>query len=310
MNEYKGIYLAFLTAIISGFAIFLNKFAVSAWSNSSVFTAAKNLIAAAFLVSLIFLLRKLPELKTLSKKQWLLLAAIGLIGGSVPFLLFFRGLTLTLASSAAFIQKTLFIWVALMALPFLKEKISSLQFLALGIILVGIYLLKPLGNFRFGYGELLILLATFLWAIESIIAKFALRNISALIVGSARMFFGSFFLLFYLFLAGDLGQLFVFSWIKIEWLIISGAVLFGYVFAWYSALKFAPATVVSAILVIAAPITLLLDSIFVTHRLATLPLIPMVMITIGVLFFTKFLARFKLFLQKKFHYDRRIADVC
>jgi len=310
MNEYKGIYLAFLTAIISGFAIFLNKFAVSAWSNSSVFTAAKNLIAAAFLVSLIFLLRKLPELKTLSKKQWLLLAAIGLIGGSVPFLLFFRGLTLTLASSAAFIQKTLFIWVALMALPFLKEKISSLQFLALGIILVGIYLLKPLGNFRFGYGELLILLATFLWAIESIIAKFALRNISALTVGSARMFFGSFFLLFYLFLAGDLGQLFVFSWIKIEWLIISGAVLFGYVFAWYSALKFAPATVVSAILVIAAPITLLLDSIFVTHRLATLPLIPMVMITIGVLFFTKFLARFKLFLQKKFHYDRRITDVC
>ena len=300
MNDHKGVYLAFFTAIISGFAVFLNKFSVSVWSNSSVFTTGKNLVAAAFLISLIFLLKKLPELKTLSKKQWILLVAIGLIGGSVPFLLFFKGLTLTSALSAAFIHKTLFVWVALMALPFLKEKISSLQFLALGIILVGVYLLKPLGNFRFGYGEFLILLATFLWAIENVIAKFALRNISALAVGSARMFFGSVFLLFYLFFAGDLGQLFIFSEAKIGWLIISGAVLFGYVFTWYSALKFAPATVVSAILVIAAPITLLLDSIFITHRFAALPLIPMIMIVAGALFFTKFLAKFKLFLRRKF----------
>lgn len=299
MNEHKGIYLAFLTALISGFAVFLNKFAVSIWNNSSVFTTAKNMVAAGFLISFIFLLKKLPELKTLSKKQWLLLAAIGLIGGSVPFLLFFKGLTLTSAVSAAFIHKTLFIWVALMALLFLKEKISSLQFLALGIILIGVYFLKPFGNFHFGYGEFLILSATFLWAIENIIAKFALRNIPALTVGSARMFFGSFFLLFYLFFTDNLGQLFVFSGAKAGWLIISGAILFGYVFTWYSALKFAPATTVSTILVVAGPITLFLDSIFITRHFAALPVIPIVMITAGALFFA----------QNKFYYGRRVADI-
>ncbi len=310
MNGHKGIYLAFLTAVISGFAVFLNKFAIGVWSNSSVFTTAKNLIAAAFLISLIFLLKKLPELKTLSKKQWILLAAIGLIGGSIPFLLFFKGLTLTSAASAAFIHKTLFIWVALMALPLLKEKISSLHFLALGIILAGAYLLKPLVNFRFGYGEFLILSATFIWAIENIIAKLALRNISALTVGSARMFFGSVFLLFYLFFTGGLGQLFIFSGAKTGWLLISGAILFGYVFTWYSALKFAPATAVSAILVVAAPITLLLDSIFITRRFAALPLIPIIMITVGAIFFAGLLSKFKFFLRKKFHYGRRAIDVC
>ncbi len=311
MNEHKGIYLAFLTAIISGFAVFLNKFAVSAWSNSSVFTTAKNLVAAAFLVSLIFLLKKLSELKTLSKKQWFLLIAIGLIGGSAPFLLFFKGLSLTSAVSAAFIHKTLFLWVALLALPFLKEKLSSLQFLALGIILTGAYLLKPIGSFHFGYGEILILSATLLWAIENIIAKFVLRNISALTVGSARMFFGSLFLLGYLLYSGDFGQLFVFSGAKIWWLAISGAILFGYVFSWYSALKFAPATAVSAILVVAAPITLILDSIFITHRFASLPIIPIIMITVGTMFFNLFSRKLKILFKKKNDYGYgRPADVC
>ncbi|MDO8555249.1 MAG: DMT family transporter [bacterium] len=298
MNTNKGIYLAFLTSIISGFAIFLNKFAVSIWSNSSIFTTAKNLVVAVFLVSLIFLLKKLPELKKLSKKQWLLLLAIGLIGGSVPFLLFFKGLSLASAPSVAFIHKTLFVWVALLAVPFLKEKLSGLQFLSFGIILTGLYLLKPLGSFSFGYAEILIFGATLLWAVENVIAKIALRGISPLVVGSGRMFFGSLFLLAYLIYTGEIGGLFILSGTKIWWLIASGAILFGYVVSWYSALKMAPAVTVSAILVVAGPITIVLDSIFVSHRFSVLLVIPIVMITVGALFFTNFLAKFKILLRK------------
>lgn len=309
MNENKGIFLAFVAAFISGFAVFLNKFAVGAWNNSSVFTTAKNLVAAILLVSLVILLKKLPEIKNLSKKQWFLLVAIGLIGGSIPFLLFFKGLSLASAANAAFIHKTLFIWVALIALPFLKEKISLLQFLALGIILAGAYLLKPLSSFQFGYGEILILLATLFWAIENIIAKIVLRNVPSMIVGAGRMFFGSLFLLAYLSFTGNLGQLFIFSGGKAWWLAVSGAVLFSYVFIWYAALKLAPAVSVSAILVVAAPITLVLDSIFVTRKFGTLPIVPMVMITIGVLLFTKFSSQIKFLLQRKSHYVRRAADV-
>ncbi len=299
-NLSKGVYLAFLTALVSGFAVFLNKFAVSIWANSSVFTTAKNLVAAVFLISLLVLLKKIPELKNLNKKQWLQLVAIGFIGGSVPFLLFFKGLSLTSATGAAFIHKTLFIWVALLAIPFLKEKISSLQFLALGIIVAGVYLFSSPVEFHFGYGEILVLLATLLWAAENIIAKITLRDIPALMVGAGRMFFGSVFLLLYLLFTGDLGQLFIFGAVKTGWLFLSGIILFGYVVSWYSALKFVPATVVSSILVIAAPLTALLNSIFVTHNFRSSMILPAILILAGVLVLSRIPGRFAIFLLRKY----------
>lgn len=299
MNINKGIFFAFLTALISGFAVFFNKFAVSLWADSSVFTTAKNLIAAVFLVSLLILFKKLPELANLSRKQWTNLIIIGLIGGSIPFLLFFKGLSLSPSANAAFIHKTLFIWVAFLAVPFLKERVSGLQFLALGIVLVGVYLFGSPAKFH-GYGEFLVLLATLFWAIENVVAKAVLKNTSALLVGAGRMFFGSVFLLGYLLFTGGLGQLFVFSTAKISWLILSGVILFGYVVSWYSALKLAPATVVSSILVIAAPLTALLNSIFITHDFKSSLILPAVLITAGVLVFINFPQKFTVFLKKKY----------
>jgi drug/metabolite transporter (DMT)-like permease len=279
----KGVYLAFAAALISGLAVFFNKFAVSFWDSSSVFTTAKNLIAAVLLTSLILLIKKLPELKKLSSQNWIRLIMIGFIGGSVPFLLFFKGLSLTQASNAAFIHKTLFIWIALLALPILKEKLSYWQVLALIILAVGAYLFVSPAKWQFGYGEFLVLLATLLWAVENVIAKITLRNIPSLVVAWGRMFFGSVFLMIYLFFIGQFTQLFVFSGSNFSWLLLSGVILFGYVATWYAALKYAPATVVSAILVIAAPITALLDSIFVTDGLKASLILPILLIILGAL---------------------------
>lgn len=304
----KGLYLAMLTAVISGLSVFLNKFAVSAWSNSSVFTTGKNLMAVVFLISVMALFGKFSELKNLPKKDWFLLVVIGFIGGSLPFLLFFKGLSLTSAASAAFIHKTLFIWVALMATPFLKEKLSNFQFLALGMLLASIYLFGSPAKFKFGYGEFLVLLATLFWAMENIIAKIMLRNVSSLAVGWGRMFFGSAFLLIYLFFAGGLGQLFVFSGVKIFWLILAGALLFGYVVSWYRALKLAPATAVSAILAVGAPITILLDSIF-SGRWNKAFILPAIMTTLAVLIFCRFFEKLFYFLKRRGWYGRWLVDV-
>ncbi|MBU1954085.1 DMT family transporter, partial [Patescibacteria group bacterium] len=114
-SHMSGIKLAFITAIISGFAVFINKFGVSLWANSSAYTTAKNVAATIFLTAIILLCKKQAELRHLSKKQWSKLLLIGFIGGSVPFLLFFKSLTLVSAAEAAFIHKTLFIWVAILA---------------------------------------------------------------------------------------------------------------------------------------------------------------------------------------------------
>ena len=290
----KGIVLAFATALISGFAVFFNKFALSFWSNSSVFTTAKNLIAVFFLVSLLLIFKKQKELKTLSKKQWVRLAVIGLIGGSIPFLLFFKGLSLTSATNAAFIHKTLFVWVALLAIPILKEKITGLQFLGLPVLFAGVYLFSSPAEFTMGYGEILVLAATLLWAAENIIAKIALKEISSMTVAWGRMFFGSLFLLGFLSATGNVSELFAFSSAGLGWLILSGFVLFGYVISWYSALKYAPVTVVSSVLVLAAPITAILNSVFITHQFNSGLILPIILILLGSLVVSNLIKNSKL----------------
>jgi len=291
----KGIYFAFITAFISGLAVFFNKFAMSFWQSSSVFTTAKNLVAVFFLFSLILLLKKGSELRKLSKKQWLRLVTIGLVGGSVPFLLFFKGLSLTSAANAAFIHKTLFIWVAFLAMPFFKEKISGLQFLALGILFSGVYLLGAPSRFVFGYGELLVFLATLLWAVENIIAKKTLRDVSSVAVAWGRMFFGSVFLMVYLFHTGGVGQLLRLNLDNLAWLALSGALLFGYTATWYTALKHAPATVVTSILVLAAPITAMLNFVFTGQQFNTGLFLPIGLMILGILIVAKFHERIRAF---------------
>lgn len=288
----KGVYLAFMTALISGVAVFFNKFAMSFFVESSVFTTAKNLVAVFLLVSLLLIFKKKKELKILSGRQWINLVIIGLVGGAVPFLLFFKGLSLTSATNAAFIHKTLFVWIALLAIPILKEKISGLQFLGLPILFAGVFLFSSPEGFRLGYGEILAFTATLLWAIENIIAKITLKSISPITVAWGRMFFGSLFLLVFLTMTGKIGGLFAFSSAGLGWLFLSGFILFGYVVTWYTALKHAPATVVSSILVVAAPITAILNSIFITRQIEASLILPMALILIGTIFICKTHERF------------------
>ncbi len=84
----KGYFLVFSTAIISGFAVFINKFGVSA-INPYIFTWLKNLTVAFLLTGLLLAVKDWEILKNLTKKQWFLLMSIGLIGGSVPFFTLF-----------------------------------------------------------------------------------------------------------------------------------------------------------------------------------------------------------------------------
>jgi drug/metabolite transporter (DMT)-like permease len=51
-----------------------------------------------------------------------------------------------------------------------------------------------------------------------------------------------------------------------KWMALSSLLLFGYVFAWYKALKLENASLVTCFLVPASLITTLLNSVFVTGR--------------------------------------------
>src|SRR4030043_1105694 len=127
--KHKGYLLILATALISGASIFINKYSVAVF-NPYIFTFFKNALAAVFLSAILLVFWDFSSFKSLKKKHWLILLAIGLGGGGIPFLLFFKGLSLTSAAGASFIQKTMFVWIFILAGMLLKEKITKKFILA------------------------------------------------------------------------------------------------------------------------------------------------------------------------------------
>ncbi len=254
----KGLILVFSTAVISGFSIFINKYSVSV-INPYIFTFLKNAMVVLMLSGFIFLLKDWKLLAGLTKKQWLRLLVIGLVGGSVPFLLFFKGLSITSAAQGAFIHKTMFIYAAILAVIFLKEKISKEFLIGAMLLLIGSALsLKALPT-SFGKGDLFILSAAVLWAIENLISKYTLKELPGRVVAWGRMFFGSIFIFIYLIFTSQIGLVGNLGLTQIIWILITSVLLFSYVFTWYGGLKYVPLSTATAVLILGSPITTLLS---------------------------------------------------
>lgn len=267
-DKTKGIYLALATAFISGVAVFANKFAVGAIKSPLVFTTTKNLLVGLIIFSVLLTSGKWRGFLKLKRTQILSLILIGIIGGSLPFYLFFTGLSMIPAINAALIHKTLVIWVAILAGPFLKEKLSKGQGLAVLFLFLGNLLIGGFSGFEFSYGELMVLGATLLWAVENVIAKKILNNsVEPDLVTASRMGFGALILLVSALFtqSGAITQIFALNVTQWLWMLTASALLLGYVSSWYRALKFSPAIMVATILTGATLITNILTVIFITH---------------------------------------------
>lgn len=282
----KGVYFSLIVALISGLSIFINGFAAKILPNIYVFTTVKNCMVSLFLISLIIFFKKYKELRGLTKKDWLNLSLVGLIGGGIPFLLFFKGLSISAEAtiSGAFIHKTLFVWVALISFIFLKEKLSPLQYSALAIILFGIYLLGGPQNLRLGTGELLILSATLMWATEATLVKKLLGSIDTSIAAFGRMFFGSLTMITYLILSNNFASILTMDVDSIKWVILTSVFLLLYVFFYYKALQLEKATVVTSILTLAFPVTVALKNINLDSIMPK-DIIGISTITLGIIMF-------------------------
>jgi len=178
--------------------------------------------------------------------------------------------------------------VAILAVPFLKEKLSKLQIASLGILLFGNYIFNGFGSFKWGIAETMVLAATIMWAAENIIAKKVLGEIEPLVLAWARMFFGSIVLLTYLMINGQVSALFNFKPSALGWVILSALLLLGYVMTWYSALKKEAAITVVSILVLASPITSFLEAAFGSGSLSATKIWGTLILLVGIILFVIF----------------------
>ena len=260
----QAIIFSLAAAVFSGVNGFLTKSAVTAVGDPVVFTLLKNVMVALIFLGIFFWFRKADEIKSATPRDRRMLLLIGVIGGGIPFILYFVGLSMIPAATAVFIHKTLFLWVAMLAVPFLGERIDWLSAFAFGLLLFGIFVFQIPVWRTFGLGEGLVLIATFLWAIENILAKKILRHISSLSAMSARMAFGSVVIFFWFLVSGKDESLLSLSWSAWGWVVLTSLLLAGYVSCWYRALSLAPAGFVASLLVSAAFITGAISSVFVT----------------------------------------------
>ena len=287
MNYQKGIKLALITAVLSGIAVFFNKFAVKAVGDALIFTTLKNLGVGVVMIGVLGKRTVKKEIKwrEIERKDWLKLGLIGIIGGSLPFYLFFKGLMMINPVNATLIHKTLVLWAGLGAVLILKEKVSWKQIGVLGLIFGSNLIIGGFEGFKWGIGEAMILGATVLWAVEQVIAKMVLRKVKTDIVVGARMIFGSCLLLLASLVTGKMDLVLKLNLMQWGLMLATVGLLVGYVMSWYRALKSAPVILVATVLSLGTIVTNILSGIFISHWLNLELIMQSILLIAGVWFF-------------------------
>lgn len=263
----SGLSLALTAAMASGVAVYVNGEAISRFPSPTVYTTGKNLVAGVVLViiAVTFARRERAHVHAvprvpLDQRQMVGLLAVAIIGGAVPFVLFFEGLASATSSDAAFIHKTLVVWVAVFAVVFLSEKVTLVHVAAVLLLVVAqIVVADGVGSLRPGSGEAMILAATLCWSIELIVVKRLVESVHSTVVAAWRIAGGAVLLLMWLSMTGRLQSVTDLSASQWAWLALTGSLLSGFVSVWFAAVARAQVVDVAAVLVLGAVITGAID---------------------------------------------------
>jgi drug/metabolite transporter (DMT)-like permease len=188
-----GVILAGATALVSGISVFVNSYGVRAGATPAVYTTAKNLVAVAVLSLLAMVgwgvrrrgsssvaanfVAAAPEARSVPATrrwvEWLGLAYVGAIGGGLAFVLFFDGLAVSEPGPAAFWRDTLVLWVAVLAILFLRERLRWWNVAAIALLFGGEIMSSAvaLDSWRPTTAKSTCSLSSVLWAFEVVIAR-------------------------------------------------------------------------------------------------------------------------------------------
>ncbi len=243
-----GYALAALNMLISGVAIYVNSLGVKLFSDSTLYTGLKNsFVGLILLVPLVFSPTHRSRFAKLTAPQWLLLLLVALIGGSVPYALYFRGLQLSTPVTASLIDHTQFLLVAVFAALFLREKFGAGVWAALLTLLVGLSIGVSVSAVRLDSGVAFIAAATILFAVDFVLMKYLLAWVVPLTLMTFKMSLGSLLLLGYVTATGHLGTIRALSPLQWGFVLVTALILLAFTATSVFSLRHASATAVTAI---------------------------------------------------------------
>jgi len=279
----KGIALAYLTALVSGISVFANSFGVVTL-DSTAYTFVKNALVAAILAAIALSAGNWREILAINRKQALMLAFVGVIGGGVAFALFFAGLSMVSGAEGSFLYRLLFIFAAIIGVFMLKEKFSWNVAAGALAIIAGNFLLLGGAELALSTGALVVVAASALWAIEYAISKKALEALSPTTVAGARMGIGAIVLLAILVFQGKVGALGAISPQSFAWIAVATGLLMLFTTLWYSALKRTSLISATAAFTLGGPVSALLSFVFVGKALSIYSAAGLLLIAAGAVF--------------------------
>ncbi|HUY62141.1 MAG TPA: EamA family transporter [Candidatus Dormibacteraeota bacterium] len=266
-NPKLGYTLAVANALISGIAIYVNTLGVKSFPSAILYTALKNGVVGVLLLGLFLALgRPRQRLRGLGRRDWGWLGVVALVGGSVPYALYFTGLRMTTAVTGALGDHLQLVLVAVLAAVLLRERVTPLLWAGVAVLTAAALLGGGLGLIQWNAGTALILGATVLFAAEWVILKHLLQGrFDPITVMTAKMTLGSLILLGYVALTGGLGaigQLTARQWAFVG---TTGVILLAFTATAVLAIRHARVTAVVAIGA-ASPLVTIAIVLGVTHH--------------------------------------------
>lgn len=252
-SRRAGMALVLGTALISGASIFVNHYAIASVAPGP-FTLAKNALVALAVCAIALAAREWRALARTRGRDLATLALIGLVGGSAPFLLFFQGLSMMAgdaagATTASFLQKTMFVPVAILAVAFLQERLDRALVAGAGLLMLGAALVLSPSIRSVSLPQALVLAAVALWSIEIVLAKRVLaRGVPPNLVIVGRMGFGALFLYAWLATQGQARAVLDLTRPQWSWVLVTSAFLLAYVLTFYHGLRRVEASTAAALL--------------------------------------------------------------
>lgn len=167
-NQTKAYFYALITVGLWSTVASASKLTLAHLSPAEVLLYA-SAVSTFVLFIIVFLQKKLGNIKKLSRREWLSSIGFGLLNPFAYYLILFKAYDLLPAQQAQIINYTWAITLSLLSIPLLGQKVVGRQWLAIGISYIGVLVIATRGNlldlhFENPAGVGLALFSTVLWA--------------------------------------------------------------------------------------------------------------------------------------------------